>query len=402
MKALLLLLAIAFPASADLPRRGMAGLMVQMEEGGVYIRDVMPGMPAEKAGLQKGDRILSVDGERVAETVDVTSRLAKHKGGETARIEYQRGEAARIVPLVLQEWPREKGEAYDAAYGDVTAGGNRYRTILTTPKSGPPRATVFIVQGVGCGSIDNPPGDSAYRALIESLSRRGLATLRVDKPGTGDSEGGPCATASFQTEVDAYRAGLASLKGGNVYLFGHSMGGIMAPLIAEAGPLKGIVVYGTVSSTWMQYSVENQRRQMRLRNEPFEEIEAEERETQKFVSDFYVQKKPLETSMAGKYGKYFQDVNDVPLMNAWKKTNVPLLAVWGASDFLTDGSQHEWLAAAVNSWRPGTAKYVKLDGIDHWLFKAASQKASLEREGAGTKPEYDDRIAEVIAAFIQE
>jgi hypothetical protein len=393
MKKLALILLFAFVASAELPRRGMAGLMVSKEEGGVYVRDVMPGMPAEKAGLQKGDRILSVDGERVIETVDVTSRLAKHKGGETARIEYQRGQEARFLSFVLQEWPREKGEAYDAAYGEVTADGNRYRTILTTPKSGKPRATLFIVQGVGCGSIDNPPPGSAYRALIESLSRRGLATLRVDKPGMGDSEGGPCATASFQTEVNAYRAALASLKG-NVYLFGHSMGGVMAPLIAEAGSLKGIIVYGTVSSTWMQYSIDNRRRQLRLAGAPFEEIEAEEREAHKFASDFYVQKQPLDDSVAGKYGKYFQDVNDVALMSAWKKTNVPLLAVWGASDFLTDGSEHEWLAAAVNSWRPGTARYVKLDGIDHWLFKAADQKTSMDREGEG---EYDDRIAELIA-----
>ena len=398
MKTLALVLLFAFTVSADLPRRGMAGLMVSQEEGGVYVRDAMPGMPAEKAGLQKGDRILSVDGDRVAETVDVTSRLAKHKGGESARIEYQRGGETRFVSLVLQEWPREKGEAYDAAYGEVTADGNRYRTILTTPKNGKSRATLFIVQGIGCGSIDNPPPGAAYRPLIESLSRRGLATLRVDKPGTGDSEGGPCATASFQTEVNAYRAALASLKGGNVYLFGHSMGGVMAPLIAEAGPLKGIIVYGTASSTWMQYSVENQRRQMRLRGVPFEEIEAEDRAAQKFVSDYYVQKQPLETAMVGKYGKYFQDLNDIPMMPAWKKTSAPLLAVWGASDFLTDGSEHEWLVAAVNSWRPGTARYVKLDGIDHWLFKAADQKASLEREGEG---EYDDRIAEVIADFVK-
>ena len=400
MKTLTLILLFAFTVSADLPRRGMAGLMVSLEEGGVYVRDVMPGMPAEKAGLQKGDRIVSVDGQSVAETIDVTSRLAQHKGGETARIEVQRGGEARSVSLVLQEWPRETGEAYVAAYGDVTADGNRYRTILTTPKNATPRATLFIVQGVGCGSIDNPPPPAAYRALIESLSRRGLATLRVDKPGTGDSEGGPCATASFQTEVNAYRAALASLKG-NVYLFGHSMGGVMAPLIADAGPLKGIVVYGTASTTWMQYSLENRRRQMRLSGVPFEEIEADDRAAQKFASEFYVQKLPLETSIVGKYGKYFQDLNDIPMMAAWKKTSAPLLAVWGASDFLTDGSEHEWLAAAVNSWRPGTARYVKLDGIDHWLFKAADQKASMEREAAGTPPEYDDRIAEVIADFVK-
>ena len=132
-----------------------------------------------------------------------------------------------------------------------------------------------------------------------------------------------------------------------------------------------------------------------MQKQPLEKIVAEHAEYREAFGDGT-------TLAAGKSGKYFQDLYDIPLMKSWKSASAPLLAVWGASDFLTDGSEHEWLAAAVNSWRPGTAKYVRLDGIDHWLFKASDQRASMDREGKGSEGEYDDRLAEALSAFMTE
>src|SRR5262249_17997865 len=42
---------------------------------GVLVREVMPGTPAEKAGLKAGDVIVRVDGKRVASTEDLRSAL---------------------------------------------------------------------------------------------------------------------------------------------------------------------------------------------------------------------------------------------------------------------------------------------------------------------------------------
>lgn len=425
MKKLIAVLLLTLAAYADLPRRGSAGLMVETVDGQVRVRGFVPGGAAEKSGLKAGDVITSIDGEAVANSSDVTSRIGKHKTGEAVRVAFTRDGKAQSATITMQEWPRESNPEWDTRYGEVTADGFRYRTIVTKPKGTGPYPTVFIVQGVGCGSIDNPPPDHGYRHLVSAITKAGYATLRVDKPGTGDSEGGPCTSAGFNREVNAYRAGLASLSNEafvdrkNIYLFGHSMGGVMAPLIADGHALRGIVVYGTVYNSWAMYTVENLRRQMRLRGEPFEAIAAAERQTEKFNALFYVQKVPFEkiladhaeyreifadgrTYAAGKEGKYFQELYAADPTSAWKSANARVLALYGAADFLTDAKEIEWLAAAVNSWRPGTAKHVVLEGIDHWLNKAATQRESLQQMTAQSETEYNPLLAETIVAFVKE
>lgn len=418
MKKLIFVLLFALSISAELPRRGSAGLAVAPSEGAVQIRDVFPGRAAEKAGLKPGDVIVSMDGESVETPLDVTSRFGRKKAGEIVKVKYLRDGASHVADLVMTEWPRETSDAYDAAYGEVTADGNRYRTILTTPKGRAAVGTIFLVQGVGCGTIDNPPPGHSYPLLVASLSRRGFATLRVDKPGVGDSEGGPCRDAGFDTEVNAYRAALASLKDRkNVFLFGHSMGGIMAPLIADAHPsLRGIAVYGTTWRSWMTYTIDNLRRQARLRGESFEAIADEERQVERFNALFFAQQVPMEKILAdhpeyreafpdgtyagGKAGTYFQQMYDAPVVKAWKASSAPVLAAYGASDFLTDASEHQLVAEAVNSWRPGTARFVQVEGIDHWLRKAATKQASLEQGPSGG--EYSEALAETLVAWANE
>jgi uncharacterized protein len=418
MKTLVFLLLVSLSLNAELPRRGSAGLGLVMEESRVVVRDVFPGTPAEKAGLKAGDVVLALDDTPVATTIEFTSRIGRKLAGETARVQYQRGGERATATLTLVVRPRETSEVYEATYGEVSADGVRFRTIATKPKTAAPIATLFFVQGLGCSSIDNVPPSHSYRPLIESLTRRGFATLRVDKPGVGDSEGGPCPAVDFHGEIKAFRAALATLKNEkNVFFFGHSMGGIQAPLVLEGFPIRGAIVYGTTFNSWAHYIVANQRRQMRMRGEPYEAISEVEKATERFNSLFYVQKVPFEKILAdhpefreaypdgktyagGKEGKFFQQLYDVELAKAWKKIEAPVLALYGASDFLTDAGEHEALAAAVNSWRPGTGKFVRLEGVDHWLRKAADPQASMTQGPGGS--EYDDRFAETLAAFMNE
>ncbi len=53
---------------------------------GAYIRSVVAGSPAEKAGIQQGDIIVKFDGEAVTEKNDLAGIIAKKKPGDTVSI----------------------------------------------------------------------------------------------------------------------------------------------------------------------------------------------------------------------------------------------------------------------------------------------------------------------------
>lgn len=61
------------------------GVMIERVANVVVVRDVVPRGPAEKAGLQAGDRILGVDGERL-ESLDLPAVVDRIRGAEGSEV----------------------------------------------------------------------------------------------------------------------------------------------------------------------------------------------------------------------------------------------------------------------------------------------------------------------------
>ena len=70
---------------------------------GVYIVEVVKGGPADKAGLQAGDRIVSVDGSEVATQSDLGTLMQNHKAGDAIEITVARGGQMQTVNVTLGE-----------------------------------------------------------------------------------------------------------------------------------------------------------------------------------------------------------------------------------------------------------------------------------------------------------
>ena len=70
---------------------------------GVYIVEVVKGGPADKAGLQAGDRIVSMDGSEVATQSDLGTLMQNHKAGDTIEITVARGGQMQTVNVTLGE-----------------------------------------------------------------------------------------------------------------------------------------------------------------------------------------------------------------------------------------------------------------------------------------------------------
>jgi thiol-disulfide isomerase/thioredoxin len=98
---------------------GVGMAPVGANEVGVRVRHVIRTSPAALAGVGEGERILAVDGERVAAPVDVSSKVARHAIGDTVTLALRRdgagsggsgataasSSAQRIVSVKLAQAP---------------------------------------------------------------------------------------------------------------------------------------------------------------------------------------------------------------------------------------------------------------------------------------------------------
>jgi len=70
---------------------------------GALVADVLENSPAAKAGLQRGDIVLSVNGKEIADTKDLQNMIRSLKPGDQASIEVWRNGAKKTIEAKLEE-----------------------------------------------------------------------------------------------------------------------------------------------------------------------------------------------------------------------------------------------------------------------------------------------------------
>lgn len=93
----------------DLPREQQWDL----QPLGALVVAVVPGSPADRAGLQEGDRIVAVDGERLDSGGDLAGLILQYEPGDRVALAVSRpGEDSFRVRVRLAEHPEKAGRAY--------------------------------------------------------------------------------------------------------------------------------------------------------------------------------------------------------------------------------------------------------------------------------------------------
>ncbi len=79
-------------------------------QSGVAVVQVAPGTPADKAGLQPGDVILSVDGKNYNDNAALSKYIGSKKPGETLRLNVWSQGVKKFVAVTLEERPADYGQ----------------------------------------------------------------------------------------------------------------------------------------------------------------------------------------------------------------------------------------------------------------------------------------------------
>lgn len=351
---------------------------------GMTITGVFGGGMAERAGLVGGDRIVAIGDLPVRDPCELGIALRAAGARSSVELRYVRGTQPAVRRVTVVPLAREPG----VTYGELAVSGARLRTLVT--RAAAPIACVFVIQGIACESIDHAAMPEVPLAgLVDAWTRAGLDTVRVDKRGVGDSEGGPCERVDFETERADTRAALAFAithareRALPLVVFGHSVGGILAPIVGREAA--AIVVYGAPVERWLACLKHSVRRQLALRGAPVEAIAREVA-----ALDDLAQLGDLN----GRSAAYHAQLDALDTAEAWRAITAPVLVVRGEYDWVV-GAEDQ---ARVGELAAGGATIADVANLDHLMGWHADEAASLRDYGAGR---FDASIATTTAEWIR-
>jgi serine protease Do len=92
------------------------------EPKGAYVSAVTPGKPAEKAGIQPEDVILSADGRPIRDNGDLSRYISSKSPGTTVKLEVLRGKERKTISVTLDAFPDETTESAADERGRASLG----------------------------------------------------------------------------------------------------------------------------------------------------------------------------------------------------------------------------------------------------------------------------------------
>lgn len=319
----------------------------------------------EEAGIVEGDVVTAVDDRPVRSLREVRTALAALADTATFSLARRVRATARV-----QRRPMEESTLYDAIDG-------RLRALVTRPARRAP--AVLLMQGISLASIED---SAAFAAIVRALPD--LVTMRVDKRGVGDSLG---ELPDFAEEVEDFRAALSTLARYDfvdpnaIFVFGHSVGGMIAPLLltSDTPPIAAIAVYGTSAKRWLTCLDESARRQARLRGQDDAGVAERQRET-------------IARGEDERSARFHEQLDEIDLAEAWRNVRCPTHVVHGEFDWVVSADEARDVAQLARG------SLARLEGLDHAMTRHETLERSLEGYGRGA---IDGAIGDEIARFFR-
>ena len=400
-----------------LKRKGMLGVLMETLtdsiaaqrnldiKKGVSLNNVLPNSTFSDLGVKTGAVLLKVNNTSVNTIQDVLSISSKFYEGDFIEVElYSNGKIIKKNGKINGR-PKESFENGDVKYGDVAYEGNVLRTILVTPKNKLNPPVVFFIQGYICQTVEVRP-NNPVKKIISDWVDAGFAVYRVEKPGMGDSKSvKKCRDINYNEEQIAFEEAYKdliknpSINKDNIFIFGHSLGGIVAPLLAKKFTPKGIMAYGTTGKKWYDYMVDLYTIQPKIMGVSDVQIKEDNKVNLPFIKDLLVNKFSAEQILnvpsyksflnnevnnfangqyLGRDITFWQTLSDIDLPTIWSQTNTNVLILYGEYDIQSiNDAGSKIIVDTVNEKFNGKATFKQIDKTEHGFLKFSSMSSHL-------------------------
>lgn len=256
--------------------------------------------------------------------------------------------------------------------------------IFTSPKKLSNFPVVILVHGSGPADMDETVGaNKPFKDLAAGLAAQGIASLRYVKrsmiyPNTFNK----AFTVKEEVLDDAITAInlAASLPGVNksqIYLFGHSLGGMLAPRIANLVPsLKGIILAAAPARKFTDLVIEQNEYLYKASGDTTAEGKQQLVESIKEIEKTRLTKlgsiKP-DSLILGAPASYWIDLNNYDQVASAKKIKNRILVIQGEKDFQVS-------VGDFNIWKSGlaankNASFKLYPDLNH-LFSVQTEKGN--------------------------
>ena len=289
---------------------------------------------------------------------------------------------------------------------DFPSGTLKVPATLCTPKDLKPEAKfpiVVLVHGSGPQDRDETIGpNKPFKDLAEGLAAAGIGSLRYDKRTVFAPKSiSTNATVEDETIVDAVAAMNAAAKEpgadpARVYLLGHSLGGMLAPYIAQRAPDTHGVILMAAAAVPLDRTIERQvAAQMKLAGSSQADIDKRVEQIKQQFTQIREGKMTGSAQVFGAPAHYWADLLHRDIPAEMKKIAVPVLVLQGGKDIQVSQQDYDLIKTALAGKK---AEFQLFPNLNHLMMPVEGESTGAEYAKPGhVDPEVVKTIADWIA-----
>ena len=384
------------------PRKAIMGLMAKPVANGITVDSIISTGSFATLHLQKGDIITELNGNKITSMEDYAKAAFTIRSGDKVEAKFIRNLQSMSATGTGVMRPYEQSDIADVQYDWVKFRNGYLRAITRKPKGKTNCPVILLIPGYGCGSIENYMSSYNGKILTEWVNA-GYAVVTIEKSGLGDSYNcEPCSEVDLATDIESFDSGYQYMEQlpfadkSNLFIWGHSMGGIIAPEVGKRHHPKGIMVFGTTFRPWSEFLLEMHRVQKPLlENQTYSQTEYFIRKIQKIYYEFFVLRKTREqllqnpeykelviselgykqgsNDMWGRHWRFWPQIDSLNLAQSWQALNCPVLILHGEADYESCSIvEPRLIKETVNAAHPGNATMILIPHLDHFMMKSAN------------------------------
>ena len=276
-----------------------------------------------------------------------------------------------------------------------------------------PLPAVVLVHGSGAHGMDEAIGENLpFRDIAYTLSQQGIAVLRYNKVTYAYPDDFDNATITIDEETvdDAVAARLAlleqaeGLRFSNIYVVGHSLGGMMAPRIADLGGYSGLVMLAGSTRSLIDIAYDQAVYLLPLSDTPEEELESvlESYEmTHGYARQVLAQPPELlsgQTAM-GFPAQYIYSMDNPGGEEILRRIDLPTLILQGGKDFQIYADRDFALLQTI-AGELTDATAILYEDLNHLFMPSFMERPDTSEYSAPAT--VDTRVTDAIAKWIME